>query len=40
MGFSPAMSGSDLECDLGFLVFEHCKDWMVSFTELCEEYRN
>lgn len=33
MGFSPAVSASNLECDLDFVVFEHCKDWVVSFTD-------
>lgn len=27
------MSGSNLECDLYFVVFEHCKVWVVSFAE-------
>lgn len=33
MGLSPAVSGSDLECDLDFVVFEHCKHWVASFIE-------
>lgn len=39
MGFLPAVSGSDLECDLDFVVFEHCKDWVASLTEYMKNTR-